>query len=80
MTLAFSMFNNIFPLHTKPQNFNLNYPIAVCYTKCHNANKYSLEFLFMVMNSIILMVSGRHALRSLHIYFRHFANSVCDIK
>ena len=26
MTLAISMFNNIFPLHTKTQNYHLKYP------------------------------------------------------
>ena len=34
MTLAISMLNNIFPLHTKMQNYHLKY---------HNVNKFSLE-------------------------------------
>ena len=32
----------------------------------------------MLMNSVILAISGQDALRPLGIEFRHYANSVCD--
>ena len=42
MTLANSVLHNIFPLHTKIQNYpSIKYP--KCYPECHNVNKFSLE-------------------------------------
>ena len=41
MTLANSVLHNIFPLHTKIQNYPIKYP--KCYPECHNVNKFSLE-------------------------------------
>ena len=41
MTLVISIFNNIFPLHTKIHNHHVKYPM--CHTKCHNVNKFSLK-------------------------------------
>ena len=61
MTLAFSMLDNIFPLHNKLQNFHLKYPNVVCYTKWRIVNKYSLQFILKVMNTIILAIWDLYA-------------------
>ena len=51
MTLDISMFKNIFLLHTKI--------IPTCYAKFHNLNKFSLEKLPLLMNSVMLANSVR---------------------
>jgi hypothetical protein len=40
MTLAISMLENIFLLHTKTQDYHLKYPMR--YSKCHNVDIFSL--------------------------------------
>ena len=40
MKLAIGMLNNVFPLHTKTQNYHLKY--LNVYIRCRNVNKISL--------------------------------------
>ena len=49
MTLAINILNNIFPLHTKMQNYHLEHPM--CYNKSHNI----IIKLLMLMNYIMLI-------------------------
>jgi hypothetical protein len=51
MTLAISTLQNIFPLHTKMQDYHLKYPNVL--PKCHNKDIFSLKKLLMLTNGII---------------------------
>ena len=61
MIITISMLKNIFPLHTKMQNYHLSIPM--CYTKCHNGDTFHLKNLLMLMNGIILAICGHDTLR-----------------
>jgi hypothetical protein len=64
-------------LHTKTQNYNINYPNVLHYPNLHN---FHYKKLRMLTNNIILGISGHDTLKSLGIHFRPFANSICDTK
>jgi len=67
MTLAASMFNNIFPLHTQTLHYHVMYPNVLNVTICE---QLSLKKLLNLMKSIMLAISRRDTLTSLGIYFR----------
>jgi hypothetical protein len=67
MTLAASMLNNIFPLHTKTRHYHVMYPNVPNVTVCE---QFSLKELLNLMKSIMLAISRRDTLTSLGIYFR----------
>ena len=59
MTLAISMLNNIFPLHTKMQNYQFEYP------NCHVVNDFHFKKLLMLTNKIVLAINRHDTLRPL---------------
>ena len=56
MMLAISMLNNIFPLYIERKAIILS--ILVCYVKSHNISTFHIKMLIMLMNNIILKISG----------------------
>jgi len=62
MTLDIIVLNNIFPLHTKTQNYHTN---VSQYATLNSVNKFSLEEVLMLTNNIIL-ASSRHDTFQLH--------------
>ena len=72
MTLAISMLNNIFPLHTNTQNYHLKYPNVL-----HQMSYIYSHFKksLMLKNAIILAISKHDSLRPLYMHLvRWFAN------
>ena len=77
MTLAIIMFNNIFPLYIKIQNYHSSTPN--CYAKCYKTNIFSLKILLMLTHSIMLAISGHDTETSRHLFLA-FTCSVHDTK
>ena len=78
MTLAISMLDNIFTLHTKTQNYLLEYPM--CYAKYQNVIDFEPKHLLMLTNRLLVAINEHDTLRPLGIQFRPFTNSAGDTK
>ena len=79
MTLAIIMLKNIFLLHTKRWDYQLNYPdVLLQMSYCRYF--FHLKKLLILTNGITLAIGRLDTSSPLNIYFRPFADSVRDTK